>query len=402
MASRCVYSCYTAVVATFLIRSFSDPRGYSEKICPNDELPRSKAESYVPWAMIGDKVVYALTGEHTSWRAAGGLKPYDTNVSQQRRRVCESLLGAFALRNPGYTASAVSCVSTGVKKYLTTAFFRDQERTLKIVYDEIGHYFFTAGGKGFGRISEVDKKSMSPKDVFTAIVDTVSMGRVEQKLSIHDAVGRKLLPKISSGASPAYEHWGPALRGDWFDDKDRRGRANAQTRVPATTMAGTVPGSDAGRVPTLEQSRNRGVDMFVRDVNRKRHAEADDYYDDLDTRNLLFGAGISGTTGSLLQAAIAFGGLGPGEMLKEYTLAIIGYLVGGGMHSYHESMVIAQKAGVPYNPGAFKDSLPASFSSSGDFKAWGVQYYDVVYLGAIHWRYNPGVVPSHLNKQLRA
>jgi hypothetical protein len=89
-------------------------------------------------------------------------------------------------------------------------------------------------------------------------------------------------------------------------------------------------------------------------------------------------------------------------MLKEYTLAIIGYLVGGGMHSYHESMVIAQKAGVPYNPGAFKDSLPASFSSSGDFKAWGVQYYDVVYLGAIHWRYNPGVVPSHLNKQLRA
>jgi hypothetical protein len=152
----------------------------------------------------------------------------------------------------------------------------------------------------------------------------------------------------------------------------------------------------------LDQSRNRGVDMFVRDVHRKRHDEADAYYDDLDTRNLLFGAGISGTTGSLLQAGIAFGGLAPGEMLKQYTLAIVGYLVGGGMHSYHESMVIAQKAGVPYSPGAFIDSLPSSFTTSADFKAWSVLYYDIVYLGAIHWRNNAGALPSHLNTQLRS
>jgi hypothetical protein len=32
---------------------------------------------------------------------------------------------------------------------------------------------------------------------------------------------------------------------------------------------------------------------------------------------------------------------------KQYVLAIIGYLVGGGMHSYHESMAVAQKAGMP-------------------------------------------------------
>ncbi len=389
-------------MAIFLIRSLSDPRGYTELNAPNGKLPRTKEESYVPWGILGERVVYALTGQHTSWRSVGGIKPYDSNVSQQRRRVVESLLGGFALRNAGYTATAVGAVSTGVKRYLTMAFFRDNERTTKIVYDEIGHYFFTGGGKGFGRISEVDKKNLRPVDVFNAIVDILSTGRLEQKLAVHDAVGRKVLPKIGGTATTPYEHWGPMLRGDWFDDKDRRGRANAPGRAAATNVAGTVPGSDSSKVGTIDQSRNRGVDMFVRDVNRKRHDEADAYYDDLDVRNLLFGAGISGTTGSLIQAAFAFGGLGAGELLKQYTLAIIGYLVGGGMHSYHESMVIAAKAGVPYNPGAFIDSLPASFTSTADFATWSVEYYDIVYLGAIHWRYNQGVLPSHLNKQLRA
>ncbi len=389
-------------MAIFLIRSLTDPRGYTELNAPNGKLPRTKEESYVPWGILGDKVVYALTGQHTSWRAVGGIKPYDTNVSQQRRRVCESMLGAFALRNSGYTATAVGTVSAGVKRYLTTALFRDNSSTVKIVYDEIGHYFFTGGGKGFGRISEVDKKTMRPTDVFTAIVDVLSMGRLEQKLAVHDAVGRKVLPKIGGTPVTPYEHWGPMLRGDWFDDKDRRGRVNAPGRAAATNVAGTVPSSDSPVVGTIDQSRNRGVDMFVRDVHRKRHGEADNYYDDLDVRNLLFGAGISGTTGSLLQAAFAFGGLGAGELLKQYTLAIIGYLVGGGMHSYHESMTIAAKAGVPYNPGAFIESLPASFTSSAEFLTWSAEYYDIVYLGAIHWRYNPGVLPSHLNQQLRA
>jgi hypothetical protein len=141
--------------------------------------------------------------------------------------------------------------------------------------------------------------------------------------------------------------------------------------------------------------------MFVRDLQRKQHLEANAYYDDLDARNLLFGAGISGTTGSLLQAALAFGKLVPGEALKQYTMAIIGYLVGGGMHSYHESMAIAAKAGVPYTPGAFITSLPDSFLNSTDFKTWSAQYYDVVYLGVIHWRNNAGALPSHLSTQLR-
>lgn len=388
-------------MAIFLIRSLTDVRGYEEYNCPGGTLPRTRLESYVPWGIVGDTVVYARTGMHRSWRAAGALRPYDTNVSQARRRTCESMLGTFALNNPGYSSAGVGPVSAGVRKYLVGAFLADRTRTAKTVYDEIGHYFFTGGKTGFGRISTDNKRNMTETDVFSAIIDTLTAGRVEQKLAIHDAVGRKILPRIPGWPTAAYNQWGPRLRGDWFDDRERRGRGEWHVAPDPTTVAGTVPPSDAPLVGELEQSRTRGVDMFFRDTTRVRHPEADAYYDDLDARNLLFGAGISGTTGSLLQAAFAFGKLAPGELLKQYTLAIIGYLVGGGMHSYHESMVIANKAGVPYTPGAFIDSLPSSFTNSSDFREWSVRYYDIVYLGATHWRYNAGALPSHLNPNLR-
>ncbi|EJK8026569.1 cytotoxin Mcf [Escherichia coli] len=152
---------------------------------------------------------------------------------------------------------------------------------------------------------------------------------------------------------------------------------------------------------SLTQYHNRGIDMFVRDLNRKRNPSADLYYDDLDTHNLVFGAGISGTTGTLLQAAYAFGGIVNGELLKQYTLAIIIYLIGGGMHSYHEVLSIAKKVGLYYSPGSFH-WLPLSFKLNNEYGKWKEKYYDIVKMGATHWRFNQGVPPSHLNKNLRS
>ena len=82
----------------FLIRSFDDPNGYVERDYPDGALPRSREESYVPWGLTADqRVVYARTGEHTGWRGGGGLRPYDSQVSQMRRRLCQSELGLIAL-----------------------------------------------------------------------------------------------------------------------------------------------------------------------------------------------------------------------------------------------------------------------------------------------------------------
>ncbi|MEL6520141.1 MAG: cytotoxin Mcf [Pseudomonadota bacterium] len=135
-----------------------------------------------------------------------------------------------------------------------------------------------------------------------------------------------------------------------------------------------------------------------------RHVEADYYYDRVDQLNLLFGGGISGTTGTLLRSALAFGNLNAQvnavELKKQYTLAIIGYLVGGGMHTYHESMVIAEKVGVPYISGRYDVSMPTSFTALPSYTNWQQRYFDIVSLGDQHGVF-VAPVPSANNPQLR-
>jgi len=406
-------------VATFLIRDFNDPRGYKEFTPAMGGLPRvapgysspgvyQNGESYVPWGVtLTNRVVYARVGEHAGFRGGSGndrLRQYDTHISQQRRRLAESQLGVLALKWPHFTRDAVDKVSAGVHQYLTKNFWKDRDKVLK----EIGHYFYTNKATGFGRISEADKATVGSEAVWLGILNALREGNVEQKLAIHDAVGRKLLPLFGGAQQKAYDEWAPLVRQKWFDDKGQRGRMDTPAQTAKTVTPTQTPGiAPLGTKPTynmpkVDQSRTRGVDMFARDPQRTRHPRGDDYYDDADLRNLLFGAGISGTTGTLLQACRAFGGIVGGDLLKQYVLAIVGYLVGGGMHSYHESMSIAQRVGVPYNPGAYMPSLPVGFIYSPQFAAWRDEYYDVVVLGATHWRHNPGVIPSHLNTNLKS
>jgi hypothetical protein len=130
------------------------------------------------------------------------------------------------------------------------------------------------------------------------------------------------------------------------------------------------------------------------------------YYRDLDTRNELFGAGPSGTTGTLLSASWAFGKL-TGDLQRQYIFAIIGYLVGGGMHSLHESLSVVRLLGqqYQYNSGSMLEytgapgpgqranssslpALPAGFLNSSQFETWRNEYYDITVLGGIHWMFN--------------
>lgn len=393
-------------MTVFLIRSLTDPSGLISLDRADGTLPRSGAESYVPWAITHDgRVVYAKTGEHTGWRGGGTkqsgpqLRPYDTNVSQERRRLAESALGLYALNTPLMTREAISRVTLAIRKYHDFLYVTKRAELLAAIYKQIGSYFYTGGRTGFGRISEANHTGMTPEDVRKGIMNALVSGTLDQKLSIHDAFGRKILPAMGGDQMTAYNFWGPILRQDWFDDGARRGRRNVPGSVP-TTSGGITTGAQTA-VGATHQARNRGVDMFARDLARTREPAADDYYDDLDRRNLLFGAGISGTTGTLLQSAFAFGGNLAGEHLKQYVFAIIGYLVGGGMHSYHESMAVARKAGLPYTPGVYLPSLPMSFTQSMQCREWTAKYYDIVILGATHWRHSAPSLPSHLNRNLR-
>lgn len=387
-------------MSDFLIRSFSDSQGYTVLQRQNGTLPRSREESYVPWGItLTGRVVYAKTGEHTGWRGGSGLtqlKPYDTHVSQHRRRLCQSELGLMALNNRAYTQAAVTKVSKAIRVYLKAQYALNWASTILCVFDQIGHYFFTNGRSGFGRLSLQHKNTVGVHQVWVRILWALDNGTLDQVLAIHDAVGRKVLPVLKGGPLITYNNLAPIVRQAWFND-NRRGRIG---RPAVTTNIGGVVDVGGQNVGAVHQSRIRGVDSSQRDTARRRDSDGDAYYDQADTLNLLFGAGISGTTGTLLQSGIAFGGLAVGEELKQYTMAIIGYLVGGGMHSYHETMAVASRVGVPYTPGTYLSSLPTSFTPSQACRDWTTRYYDVVVLGATHWRHNKSCLPSHLNQAL--
>ncbi len=391
----------------FLIRSLTDATDVVTLDRPDGTLPRNGGESYVPWAVTFDnRVVYAKTGEHTGWRGGGdkhgpALRPYDTMVSQNRRRLAESELGLYALNHLAFIKEGVLQVTQGIQRYHDALFVTRRTELLSAIYSNIGSYFYTNGRSGFGRISQADHRAMTPEQVRKGIMQALATGSLDQKMSIHDAFGRKILPILQGDPFKTYTFWGPILRQDWFENPLIRGRVNNPTPVVATTTGGIVGGAQGGQVGTTGQARDRGVDMFNRDHKRNFHSEANEYYDDLDARNLLFGAGISGTTGTLLQSAFSFGGHLSGELLKQYVFAIIGYLVGGGMHSYHESLAVARKTGLAYTPGVYLPSLPMSFTMSGQCREWSAKYYDIVHLGATHWRHNTPSLPSHLNSKLR-
>jgi hypothetical protein len=406
------------MTAKFLIRDDEQLKGYIEF---TGALPRTREFSFVPWAITNDgRVVYAPSRQYRNRPSRGGLRPYDTTVSQMRRRLCQTALGSMALTSEAWTQPAVSKVSVGVKKYLTRKIFADPNLRERYAAN-VGKYMYGTKYRSFGRFSDAipsGTKDHVERRIWGDALNCLDDNRpIERVMSIHDGVGKLLMD--GDPQKTVYETWLSRLRpdraGELFDPA-ARGRDKVPD-VRATTTAGIVDAASRGLFPEL-QSRNRGVDMYRRTVP---HFSAQEpvpdtartelsgvvYYRDLDTRNELFGAGPSGTTGTLIAAAKAFGDLS-GELLRQYLLAIMGYLVGGGMHSLHESLTVMGhigETGFEYHSSSMLGytrsselrqtarsdvfpTLPQTFQVSTQFAKWRDDYYDVVVLGGIHWMFN--------------
>ncbi|HHI4967319.1 TPA: hypothetical protein ACP5TM_004668, partial [Vibrio parahaemolyticus] len=363
------------------------------------KLPRTKEEAYVPYGISkNDEVVYVKYGDHSGYNRSYLKSLYDSKNSFIRQKQCQSKLAEIVLTQLDLTKIATDRVSSGIVTFLKETQAYDPY-LLDNLHKKIGHYFFTNGRFSFGRLSTESVNTISPQDFYKKLLYTLQYGSLDQVLAIHDAIGRKILPCYPSKRLDAYQSISNTVREDWFDDCRIRGRKIFNQTPSPSSMVGIVDDDDSV-ITHKVQLRQRAIDMYQRDETRKSHPSANDFYDGIDERNLLFVAGISGTTGSLLQAAQAFGPLDDIELKKQYVLGIVGYLVGGGMHSFHEVMMIASRVGIPYNPGQMQDALPDSFKQTPAYRQWYATYYDIVELGAIHWRYNLQSLPSHLNVTL--
>jgi hypothetical protein len=317
------------------------------------------------------------------------LVPYTKATSMDRRRKCQSIMANIALTQRSYTSGAVTKVSLGVIDYILHSL-----KTKKSIRTDIescmDRYMYSLAG--FGRLGQPEDKPKGNGELYRRCLAVLTQGELPSILAIHDFMGRVVFKKLggTDGQKALFDQTGNAVRpayvfGGPQDSASKIEELRGRTARPGNPPPTTAPGllseeEDHGIKPY--QKRERGSDKWMATTEKVPQSAID-----IKQRNLIFGAGPSGSTGTLLQAGKLFGNL-DGDLLRQYVWAIVGYLVGGGMHSYHEVMVIARMVGCPYKDGAYVPSLPDSFLRSQEYEEWKADYFDIVVLGGKLWFLN--------------
>jgi hypothetical protein len=359
---------------------------------------RSVPLTAFPWAInrVGQIVYIDCKDDQQAPRTPvpPTLVPYTKATSMDRRRKCQSVMAHIALTQRSYTSSAVTKVSLGVVDYILHSLKTNKSIRAEIEFC-MDRYMYSPAG--FGRLGQPEDKPKGNGELYGRCLTALTQGELPTVLAIHDFMGRVVFKKLggTDGQKALFDQTGNAVRpayvfGSSQDSptkiEELRGRTARPGNPPPTTAPGLLS-EEEGHGLKPYQKRERGSDKWMPTTEKVPQATID-----IKQRNLIFGAGPSGSTGTLLQAGKLFGNL-DGDLLRQYVWAIVGYLVGGGMHSYHEVMVIARMVGCPYKDGAYVPSLPDSFLRSREYEEWQADYFDIVVLGGKLWFLN-GSVPN--------
>ena len=399
----------------------------------------------VPCALAPDgRVVFGTTRDidlvrKTRPPSATKLVPYTPEIKLQRRRLCETVLGYFALNSSALVQGPLDKVSNAIWTYWHKRIAQLQKEAAPFMVDASKKYLH--GASSFGRLapakptwvlnieSWMSALSSHPRDVpkimniqdnFLRIFKSLGPCDLDHRwirpmpddlrnqikgITRTEAIGEELkgkaarettLKKIMPDAwewrrSPMWanmEMLGTRVRPLSLFDPRFRGRTDTgepqKTSKPGILVDGpNIPDVkiDAclarldltvGAIQSTEE-RARGVDRYTPDFNSMSPV----FRQSVEGSITGFGAGPSGTTGTLLQSANTFTTL-EGEDLKRYVFACVAYLVGGGMHTCHEVFTTAHLLGLPYDEGKYRRSLPTGFQSTPEYDAWRMEFYDLV------------------------
>jgi hypothetical protein len=336
-------------------------------------------------------------------RAGSRLMYYDDEVERQRRLLCDTALGQLMLDHPKFAQPAVNSVSRGVEAYWRglSARLSGPDGFKKIVQVD-GKWISTP--TSFGRLPTA-QPSPSEVNQFKATVDLwlnhLGSDDLPRILTLHDTFLKVYCSNETGMGKPMELATRFGFREDWYDSATLRGRTSrdeiAKQRDPSTTVKiETKPSSLPGLVgpdftipvwPSLEraginflemrtETRVRGTDMFMIAARTMKP----EFREVLGTNNLVFAASASGTTSTLLTAAKVFQPslLSNAESKKQYLMACIAYLVGGGMHTSHEVFYTGGVSGLTYTPGKYIDMLPLTFTRSRLYEKWAAEYWELV------------------------
>jgi hypothetical protein len=161
------------------------------------------------------------------------------------------------------------------------------------------------------------------------------------------------------------DEFGPTARPGLLPETTKINPAEAVRRVGLTLEQMSSP-----------EDRIRGMDRYIPDLG----SMAPEFKDAIERYNLNFGAGPSGTTGTLFTSAIGFGNLA-GDDLKRYLLACIAYLVAGGMHTCHEVFTtfnfLFPEGSKPYRDAKYDGCLPLKFRTTREYSNWKAEFHDI-------------------------
>jgi hypothetical protein len=355
-----------------------------------------------PFALTSDgRVVYS----EWDWKLRSidkavfwGLKEYDKTVSQTRRREFETALARDANAHPACVKQAVDLVTAGLKTYVGNQIQEAGAAIRERCYND-------SGSGRLGTVTKHQKEKIVPADAWAEAEKQLNGTDIPKILGIQNCVAN-FMSKTVKFDSPRQVIYNAAAQKvapsqghlfSWFNDDAARGRAKV---VGATSTSTSAPGITSPGLVTQggEEERKRGIDDWKR-------VEDSSFVKGIDLRNLAFGAGRSGTTGELLKTFRTFGSSDTGETFKQYLLAIVIYLVGGGHHTCHEIFSVANllmgENGVANNgdgdhasaatlakdayvPGGYIKYLPDSYLKTGDFQILKEKYYDIVKIGHLH------------------
>jgi hypothetical protein len=364
------------------------------------------------------------------------LVPYTAEIKLQRRRLAETVLGYRALNSSDIVAGVLDKVSTAIWGYWNKRIGQLQKEAAPFMIDQSKKYLH--GAKSFGRMAPpkptwtlnieawMTALSSKPRDIPKIMNIQDNFLRIFKSLGPTDLDNRWIRPmpddlrnqimKVTPPPTPTREmledktkrentlkkimpdawDWkrspmwanmeslGMRIRPMSLFDPRFRGRTD-RGEPGATDKPGIlVDGVDIGMEAVLArlnltldgikstEARARGVDRYTPDFNSMSPV----FRESIDQHNTGFGAGPSGTTGTLLQSANTFSSI-EGEDLARYTFACVAYLVGGGMHTCHEVFTTAHLLGLPYEEGKYRKSLPAAFRSTREYDAWQVEFHDI-------------------------
>jgi hypothetical protein len=367
-----------------------------------------------------------------------GLIPYTQKLNRHRRLLAETVLGYLILLEDNYhfVKAGVEKVSNGIQAWWTLVKLEaiKSEKKAKDLFDTANKRLYDT--KSFGYLEKMESKE-SDEETIDSWTKTMMSGKgLAEIMALHNFFEGVLKNQVKEdqankrplqGPPQLYQYWCGKLRpdneGEWLHEESR-GRTESTSgkkqdairkKTDVSTQPGLLPKNLSEFDFKVDPCLTR-LNLNLANMQLKARLRARDYihYDrermawkygtGLVDYNLPYVAGPSGTTATLLASAFAFGLQPRTDEYRQYLLACIGFLVGGGMHSCHEAFVTASLAGAVilagrqplfYAGGKYSRMMPNAFRRSKIYDDWAVEFWDVASPGgASPYAYGPDENPD--------